>query len=82
MIFVLGTLFHIYFYCGLTPIQQCLKCESASRRFQLGEGPSRGLFRACTTGCGTDGSICGTILDFWVISLNIPHFRMEFGHSG
>ena len=33
----------------------------ASRRFQPGEGPSRGLFRDCTTGCGTDGSICGTI---------------------
>ena len=24
-------------------------------------GPSRGLLRDCTTGCGTDGSICGTI---------------------
>ena len=31
-----------------------------SRRFQPGEGPSRGLLRDCTTGCGTDGSICGT----------------------
>ena len=29
--------------------QQCLKCESASRRFQPGEGPSRGLLRDCTT---------------------------------
>ena len=27
----------------------CLKCESASRRFQPGEGPSRGLLRDCTT---------------------------------
>ena len=26
-------------------IQQCLKCESGSSRFQLGEGPSRGLLR-------------------------------------
>ena len=26
-----------------------LKCESASRRFQPGEGPSRGLLRDCTT---------------------------------
>ena len=25
----------------------CLKCESASRRFQPGEGPSRGLLRDC-----------------------------------
>ena len=31
-----------------------------SSRFQPGEGPSRGLLRDCTTGCGTDGSICGT----------------------
>ena len=30
------------------------------RRFQPGEGPSRGLLRDCTSGCGTDGSICGT----------------------
>ena len=29
-------------------------------RFQPGEGPSRGLLRDCTTGCGTDRSICGT----------------------
>merc|ERR1712242_434207 len=27
----------------------CLKCESASRRFQPGEGPNRGLLRDCTT---------------------------------
>ena len=26
-----------------------LKCESASRRFQPGEGPSRGLLCDCTT---------------------------------
>ena len=26
-----------------------LKCESASRRFQPGEGPSRGLLRDCST---------------------------------
>ena len=25
---------------------------------------SRGLLRDCTTGCGTDGSICGTNFDF------------------
>ena len=38
--------------------------ESASRSFQPGEGPSRGLLRDCTTGCGTDGSICGTSAGF------------------
>ena len=30
-------------------VSTCLKCESASRRFKLGEGPSRGLLRDCTT---------------------------------
>ena len=29
-------------------------------RFQPGEGPSRGLLRDCTTGCGTDGSFYTT----------------------
>ena len=29
-------------------------------RFQPGEGPSRGLLRDCTTGCGTDGSFYST----------------------
>ena len=28
-----------------------------------GQCPSRGLLRDYTTGCGTDGSICGTNLD-------------------
>ena len=32
--------------------------------FQPGEGPSRGLLRDCTTGCGTDGL-------FYSISNNI-----------
>ena len=41
----------------------CHKCESASRCFQPGEGPSRGLLRACTTGCGTDGALHSTSLD-------------------
>ena len=31
------------------PLLQCLQCESGSSRFQLGEGPSRGLLRDCTT---------------------------------
>ena len=34
-----------------------------SSRFQPGEVHSRGLLRDCTTGCGTDGSICGTTSD-------------------
>ena len=33
----------------LGPFPGCLKCESASRHFQPGEGPSRGLLRDCTT---------------------------------
>ena len=32
-------------------------------RFQPGEGPSRGLLRDCTTGCGTDGSFYSTNKD-------------------
>ena len=32
----------------------------SSRRFQPGEGPSRGLLRDCTTGCGTDGALHST----------------------
>ena len=31
-------------------------------RFQPGEGPSRGLLRDCTTGCGTDGLFYSTSL--------------------
>ena len=26
---------------------------------------SRGLLRDCTTGCGTDGSVCGTNVDWY-----------------
>ena len=37
-----------------------LKALVVSRRFQPGEGPSRGLLRDCTTGCGTDGSFYST----------------------
>ena len=37
---------------------QCRKCESASRRFQPGEGPSWGLLRDCET----DGSLYSTSL--------------------
>merc|ERR1712079_495878 len=40
-----------------------LKCENGSKRFQPGEGPSRGLLRDCTTGCGTDGSFYSTNRD-------------------
>ena len=42
MTFALASQFHFYSLWGLT-------CESASRRFQPGEGPSRGLLRDCTT---------------------------------
>ena len=43
-------------------------------RFQPGEGPSRGLLRDCTTGCGTDGSICGTNVD----SIATLHEKLPF----
>ena len=35
----------LYLPWGKHPSQLCLKCESASRRFQPGEGPSIGLLR-------------------------------------
>ena len=38
------------------------------RHFQPGEGPSRGLLRDCTTGCGTDGALHSTIWN------SITHF--------
>ena len=31
--------------------------------FQPGEGPSRGLLRDCTTGCGTDGALHSSTQD-------------------
>ena len=37
-----------------------MKARVASRHFQSGEGPSRGLLRDCTTGCGTDGALHST----------------------
>ena len=43
-----------------TCLAYCIRCESASRNFLPGEGSSRGLLCDCTTGYGTDGSICGT----------------------
>ena len=46
---------------GVDPtVSHCLKCESGSSRFQPGEGPSRGLLRNCTTGCGTDVALYST----------------------
>ena len=35
--------------CSWDPLPIRVKCESASRRFQPGEGPIRGLLRDCTT---------------------------------
>ena len=44
------TQFHIYLPCLSTCLALCLKCESASRSFQLGEGPpSRGVLSDCET---------------------------------
>ena len=39
-------------------MSQCLKCESASRRYQPGEGPSRAVI--VKTDCETDGSFYST----------------------
>ena len=43
-----------------------------NRREIAGEGPIRGLLRDCTTGCGTDGSICGTNCEHSQHSTNLP----------
>ena len=43
----------------------------SSRRFQPGEGPSRGLLRDCTTGCGTNGSFYSTKQDI-ALTLESP----------
>ena len=49
----------------------CLRCESASRRFQPGEGPSSD----CTTGCGTDGALHSIREKLWVVP---PSSSREF----
>ena len=43
-------------------LTQILKCESASRRFQPGEGPSRGLLRDCEN--FADGSFAALVCAF------------------
>ena len=46
-------------------------------------GPSRGLLRDCTTGCGTDGSICGTSylrLTIGYLKATVVHIRVTLGH--
>ena len=48
MTFASVSQFHVYLPWGQR-LAYCLKCESTSRRFQPGEGPSRGLLRDCTT---------------------------------
>ena len=58
--FTFKTLLRHYAKQALTPRSLNVKCESASRRSQPGEGPSRGLLRDCTTGCGTDGALHST----------------------
>ena len=51
--FVGVPILRLYLLWGQCPLsivsKQCLKCESASRRFKPGEGLSRGLFRDCET---------------------------------
>ena len=54
-----------------------LKCESTSRHFQPGEGPSRGLFRDCDN--FTDGSFAALVPTL----LNSNYLRMYAGmHRG
>ena len=53
MIFALVTQFHVYLQClGVCFLAQC---ESASRRFQPGKGPSMGLLRDCETSAVSGG---------------------------
>ena len=53
MTFALVSQFHVYLPWGQCPFsivsQQFLKCKSASRTFQPGEGPSMCLLRDCKT---------------------------------
>ena len=42
----------------------------SSRRFQPGEGPSRGLLSDCTTGCGTDGALHSTTTSDNLVAIN------------
>ena len=37
-----------------------LQTDPSVKLYNHGEGPSRGLLRDCTTGCGTDGSFYST----------------------
>ena len=48
----------------------------------LGEGPSSGLLRDCTTGCGTDGSISGTTLDKALTGTLDTEAEVELGTPG
>ena len=85
--FVSASQFHIYSpwvnahlaWC-LNSASVCLICESASRRFQPGEGPCRGLLRDCeilgnlriTLVPSSTTQILGTISTPAVVGLNSP----------
>ena len=49
-----------------TKVREDFTEKAPSRRFQLGEGPSRGLLRDCENRCETDGSNCGTNMVTWL----------------
>ena len=48
-----------------------------SRRFQPEEGPSMGFLCDCTSGCGTDGSICGTQLHCIALGHSLAAFMQS-----
>ena len=65
MTFASASQFHVYLPWGQCPFSivswQCLKCESASRHFQPGEGPSRGLLSDCENRWMVCSSSAGTV---------------------
>ena len=69
-----------YDFCVGVPISHLLKCESASRCFQPGEGRSRGLLRDCITSpiivcCSTEiNIICNVVV--------LPGNRVSGGGAG
>ena len=70
MTFASVSQFHVYLPWGQCPFSivsyYCLKCASGSIRFQLGEGPSRGLLRDYER---SDGPLFQALFRTWLRAL-------------